>query len=84
MLRNTVESDAEEIYKIFNLAHVQTDFLCTYPDEDLFDIKQEQVFLSEMEQSASKIEICAVIDEYMQLELNVVNENRRAISCTKV
>lgn len=61
LLRNAVESDAEEIHKIFNLTHAQTDFLCTYPDENLFDIEQERNILLEKERSANEIEICAVV-----------------------
>lgn len=132
LLRNAVGADAEEILDIFNLTHAQTDFLCTYPDENMFDIEQERKFLLEKEQSANEIEICAVVDGhivgtagieaigkkdkvkhraefgisiekgfwgigighaltvacvecartagYVQLELNVVSENRRAIS----
>lgn len=59
MLRNAVRADAEEIHEIFNLTHAQTDFLCTYPDENLFDIEQEQNILLEKERSANEIEICA-------------------------
>ncbi|MCH4285382.1 MULTISPECIES: GNAT family N-acetyltransferase [Bacillota] len=132
LLRNAVGTDAEEIHKIFNLTHAQTDFLCTYPDENLFDTEEERYFLLEKERSANEIEICAVVGGhivgtagieavgkkdkvkhraefgisiekgfwgigigyaltvacvecakaagYMQLELNVVSENRRAIS----
>ena len=128
LLRNAVGTDAEEIHKIFNLTHAQTDFLCTYPDENLFDTEEERYFLLEKERSANEIEIFAVVGGtagieavgkkdkvkhraefgisiekgfwgigigyaltvacvecakaagYMQLELNVVSENRRAIS----
>ena len=61
LLRNAVGTDAEEIHKIFNLTHAQTDFLCTYPDENLFDTEEERYFLLEKERSANEIEICAVV-----------------------
>ena len=48
LLRNAVGTDAEEIHKIFNLTHAQTDFLCTYPDENLFDTEEERYFLLEL------------------------------------
>lgn len=132
LLRNAIEADAEEIHEVFNPTHSQTDFLRTYPDENVRDIKHEQHVLSEKERSANEIEICTVVDGhivgtagieavgekykvkhraefgisvekefwgigigraltsacvecakaagYVQLELNVVSENDRAIS----
>lgn len=62
LLRNAVGADAEEIRDLFNLTHAQTDFLCTYPDENLCDIEQERKILSEKISSENEIEICAVVD----------------------
>ena len=65
LLRNAVGADAEEIHNLFNLTHAQTDFLCTYPDENLFDISQEQKILSEKISSENEIEICAVVNGHI-------------------
>lgn len=62
MLRNGTGSDAAEIYKHFNLTHGETEFLLSYPDENSFDIPQEERFLTEKEQGEREIELCAVLE----------------------
>ena len=71
----------------FNLTHEQTDYLLSYPDENSFDVVQESRFLKEKSESDNEIEILAVVNNdvvgtagYVQLELNVVSDNTRAIS----
>ena len=131
-LRNGIESDGQAVLEHFNLTHMQTDYLLSYPDENSFDVTQESQFLKEKAESENEIEIIALIGNvvvgtagiesvgakykvqhraefgisvtkefwgigigralmdaciecardagYMQLELNVVTENVRAIS----
>lgn len=62
VLRNGTGSDAAEIYRAFNLAHGETEFLLSYPDENSFDIPQEEQFLSEKERGEREIELCAVLE----------------------
>lgn len=131
-LRNAVESDGQAVLDNFNLAHGETDYLLTYPDENSFDVMQERQFLKKKSESEDEIEIVALVDNvivgtagieaigrkykirhraefgvsvakefwglgigqaltmaciecarnagYIQLELNVVAENERALS----
>lgn len=65
LLRNAVGADTEEIHDLFNLTHAQTDFLGTYPDENLFDISQEQKILTEKISSGNEIELCAVVNGHI-------------------
>ena len=132
LLRNGDFSDGRSVYENFNLTHVETDFLLSYPDENSFDQDQESQFLEQKTKSSNEIEIIALVDDvvvgtagieaigtkykvrhraefgisilkeywglglgralaeacikcardagYIQLELNVVAENKRAIS----
>lgn len=131
-LRNGIESDGQAVFENFNLTHMQTDYLLSYPDENSFDVTQESRFLKEKSESENEIEIIAMVGNvvvgtagieavgnkykvrhraefgisvakefwrigigralmeaciecardagYMQLELNVVTENVKAIS----
>lgn len=131
-LRNATEHDGQDVLDNFNLTHIQTDYLLSYPDENSFDATQESQFLKERSESENEIEIIALVDNvvagtagieavgskykvqhraelgisvvkefwglgigralmdaciecakdagYVQLELNVVTENVRAIS----
>ena len=86
-LRNGTESDGQLVLDNFNLTHEQTDYLLSYPDENSFDVVQESRFLKEKSESDNEIEILAVVNNdvvgtagYVQLELNVVSDNTRAIS----
>lgn len=86
-LRNGTESDGQLVLDNFNLTHEQTDYLLPYPDENSFDVVQESRFLKEKSESDNEIEILAVVNNdvvgtagYVQLELNVVSDNTRAIS----
>ena len=75
----------------FNLTHEETDFLLTYPEENSMDAKQEGEFLQKKADSDNEIEIIALVDGkvagtaakqagYVQLELDVVADNKQAIS----
>lgn len=66
-LRNGIESDGQTVFENFNLTHMQTDYLPSYPDENSFDVTQESRFLKEKSESENETEIIAMID-------NVINE----------
>lgn len=61
-LRNGTENDAQEVLDVFNLTHVETDYLLTYPDENSFIAEQEGEFLKAKTESSNEIEIIAVVD----------------------
>ncbi|ADZ84261.1 GNAT family N-acetyltransferase [Cellulosilyticum lentocellum] len=60
-LRNGIESDGQAVLEHFNLTHMQTDYLLSYPDENSFDVTQESQFLKEKAESENEIEIIALI-----------------------
>ena len=60
-LRNGTESDAQAVLDQFHLTHGETDYLLTYPDENLFDVTQERQFLKEKVESGNEIEIVAEV-----------------------
>lgn len=59
ILRSGEEEDAEELLRIFNEAHAETDFLLTYPDENSFTPESEAEFLRNNAESGGAIEILA-------------------------
>lgn len=62
-LRNGDATDGRAVYELFNLAHGETDYLLSYPDENSFDLEQESRFLEEKTNSQNEIEIIAIVDE---------------------
>ena len=62
ILRNGTAADGKAVLDIFNLAHEQTDWLLSYPDENRFDAQQEAAFLQTKTDSRDEIEILAEID----------------------
>lgn len=62
VLRGAAEDDAAEVLRVFKLTHAETDFLLTYPEENLLTVEQEAAFLKESSQSENAIEICAIVD----------------------
>ena len=62
VIRNAVASDAEAVYDNFNLTHIETDFLMSYPDENSFGIEGERQFLTDRENSENEIELCAIVN----------------------
>ena len=46
----------------FKVAHSETDFLLTYPDETTFDIEKEQKNFEDKAASDNELEICAIMD----------------------
>ena len=62
VLRNGTEQDGAALLYIFNLTHEQTDYLKTYPDENVHTVEDETKYLKELAESESGIEILAEID----------------------
>jgi len=62
LLRNATEADGKAVYENFMLTHGETEFLLSYPDENSFDIPQEEQFLKERESGEREIELCAVLE----------------------
>lgn len=62
-LRNGDVTDGHVVYELFNLAHAETDYLLSYPDENSFDPEQESRFLEEKTNSQNEIEIIAIVDD---------------------
>ena len=62
ILRNAELSDAEAFQEYFTLAHSETDFLTTYPDESKRNLEQTAEWLKVTKESDSDIEICAFVD----------------------
>ena len=60
-LRNGTESDGQAVLDNFNLTHGETDYLCTYPDENNFDAARESRFLKEKSESENEIELIASV-----------------------
>ena len=86
-LRNGNFNDGKAVFDNFNQTHAQTDYLLSYPDENSFDANQEAEFLRKKTESENEIEILALLDGkvvgtagYIQLELDVVADNKRAIT----
>lgn len=62
LLKNAAGADAEDYIEYFNMAHSETDFLTTYPDESQHDVKIMAARLEKAEASKSDVEICAFVD----------------------
>lgn len=62
VLRNGVKCDGSAVLENFNLAHAETDYLLSYPDENSFDSEKEGQFLEKKAASANEIEIIAFVD----------------------
>ena len=61
-MRNGTADDGESALNVFVLTHEQTDFLMTYPDENLMTAEDESGFLAEKTESDDEIEIVAEVD----------------------
>ena len=62
LLRSAAGEDAEEVLRVFNLTHGQTEYLLTYPEESSFTPEEERKFLEKQADSANAVEICAFVD----------------------
>ncbi len=63
ILRNAESSDAEDFLHYFELAHRETNFLTTYPDESTHTVSQMAAHLDDTKASKTDIEICALVHE---------------------
>lgn len=45
IIRNATYEDGPEVLDLFVLAHSESDYLLSYPDENNFDVKSESEFL---------------------------------------
>ena len=61
ILRSAEGTDAEGVYENFMQTHGETEFLLSYPDENSFDIPQEEQFLTKMEVGEREAELCAIL-----------------------
>ena len=62
LLRGAGEADAAEVLRTFDLTHTETEYLLTYPEENLFTVWQEAEFLKARSESKNAIEIAAFVD----------------------
>ena len=61
-LRNGVASDGYAVFRCFNQAHAETDYLLSYPEENSYTPEQEAEFLENKAASKNEIEIIAIVD----------------------
>lgn len=61
-LRNCDEGDGEALFDIFHRTHEETDYLLSYPDEDVYDGMRANGILKEKAESKNEIEIFAIVD----------------------
>ena len=62
ILRNGTAQDGQAALDVFLLAHTQTDYLLTYPDEITFTANEQAEFLQKKTDSDNEIEILAEVD----------------------
>ena len=62
VLRNGTARDAAEVIRVFALTHAQTDYLLSYPDENVMTVEKEAVYLQNKTDSGNEIEILAEVD----------------------
>ena len=65
ILRNAKASDAEAFLHYFELAHGETDFLTTYPDESEHNVEETAERLRTTKESKTDIEICSIVCDTM-------------------
>ena len=63
LLRNGDAMDGQTVYDVFNLAHMESDYLLSYPEENSYTPEKEAEFLQLKTESDNEIEIVAVVDE---------------------
>lgn len=62
ILKNAEPEDAKDFLSYFELAHSETDFLTTYPDETEHDLIKVSERLNRAKSSLTDVEICAFVD----------------------
>lgn len=63
LIRNATAHDAEEVLALYNKVNNETNFLLKYPDEKGFSIEEEKSFLSQKEESAAEVQLCALVGD---------------------
>ena len=63
LIRNATAHDAEDILLNLKKVHEETNFLLKYPDEKGFSIEEEKNFLNQKEESATEVQLCAVVGD---------------------
>ena len=61
IIRNATSHDAKDVLVLFNKINNETNFLLTYPDEKRLSIEEEKNFLKQKEESATEIQLCALV-----------------------
>lgn len=54
ILRSASASDGEAVFEIFNQTHAETDFLLSYPDENSFTPRKNQLSYGRLPKAATK------------------------------
>ena len=62
LLRDATAADAGAVWDFFFLAHSQTEYLLSYPEECGKSVEQERQFLADRAASENAIELCAFVD----------------------
>ena len=62
LLRNGDIDDGQAVYDCFNLAHAESDYLLSYPEENSYTPELEGEFLQKKTDSPNEIELVAVVD----------------------
>ena len=63
LIRNATAHDAEDILLHLKKIYEETNFLLPYPDEKGFSIEEEKSFLSQKEESAAEVQLCALVGD---------------------
>ena len=63
LIGNATAHDAEEVLALYNKVNNETNFLLKYPDEKGFSIEEEKSFLSQKEESAAEVQLCALVGD---------------------
>lgn len=62
LLRNACPEDSQAFYGLMRMAHGQTDYLTSYPDEVNDNPESQGRYLTDRQDSDRAIEICAFVD----------------------
>ena len=63
LLRSAEASDARECFDVFQVAHAETDYLLSYPDENSLDEGRFADELAGRAESPRCVEVCAVVGD---------------------
>lgn len=63
IIRNATYEDGPEMADLFVLAHSESDYLLSYPEEHNFDVKCESEFLQKRAESDNEVMLLAVVND---------------------